>query len=34
MNREISKLKFSYELLTPKIKNAIISIPEPERSRI
>ncbi|WP_124099130.1 stage III sporulation protein AA [Ruminococcus sp. Marseille-P6503] len=34
MNMEISKLKFSYELLTPKIRNAIISIPEPERNRI
>lgn len=34
MNMEISKLKFSYELLTPKIKNAITSIPEPERNRI
>lgn len=34
MNKEISKLKFSYELLTPKIKNAIISVSDIERERI
>lgn len=34
MSSEISKLKFSYELLTPKIKNAVMSIPESERNLI
>lgn len=34
MIREISKLKFCFELFTPKIRCAVMSIPEPERSRI
>lgn len=34
MNNEISKLKFSLELLTPKIKNAVMAVSETERERI
>ncbi len=34
MNGEISKLDFAMELLTPKVKNAVMSISESERLRI
>ncbi|MGN0624533.1 MAG: ATPase, T2SS/T4P/T4SS family [Oscillospiraceae bacterium] len=34
MDKEISKLKFSFELLTPKIRNAIMSVSEMERESV
>lgn len=34
MYREISKLRFAYELLTPKIKNAVLAVSETERENI
>ena len=34
MIREVSKIKYVYELLTPRIRGAIMSVPEIERDRI
>lgn len=34
MIREVSKIKYVYELLTPRIRDAIMSVPEIERDRI
>lgn len=34
MTREVSKLKYVYDILTPKIRNAVMTIPEIERDRI
>ena len=34
MIREVSKIKYVYELLTPRIRGAIMSMPEIERDRI